>query len=250
MRPSLLLIGAMLGLGACSALRPAPPIERDAEYRLDRGLAALDAGSYREAFDDLAWVYSHCPDRARGAEALIAMAALELDPRNQAGRPAVATDLLGRVVREPAPAAYVRPVAESMYLMAIALGAPPAPAALTGTGPAVPPSQVAPAPVRDSTPRGADTTGVLRTRAADVLDPPAEEPAEGCGPRIAPEDWVAPRLPQLPGPSLVALLAESERARNASAAETSTLRAELEATRQRLAETEAELERIRRTLRP
>ena len=258
MRPRHLLVATMLiGLGACSALRPEPPLDRDAAHRLDRGLAALDGGLYREAFDDLAWVYTHCTGHTRGAEALVALAALELDPRNLAGRPAVGTDLLARVLREPTPPDYVRPMAASAYLMARALGAPAA--APAERGPTAAEAGAAPAEAADSgaaRPTPADTAvrvaeaRVDLVRAAEVLEPITETSAYGCGAEIAAEGWVAPRLPEMPGPTLVSLLAAAERARDASEGQVATLRQELETTRARLTAVEAELERIRKTLRP
>ena len=249
MRPRHLLAIALLPLGACSALRPDAPLERDAEHRLERGLAALDAAEYREAFDDLSWVYAHCPAHTRGAEALLALAALELDPRNPAGRPGVATDLLARLLAEPAAEGYVRPMAEAAYLMALSLGAPDAAdgAATLTAGPATGVT------ARDSArpvARAVADTSARVVRAAEVLEAPAEEPAVGCGRPVTASAWAAPRLPELPGPSLVSLLAAAERARAGTAAEAETLRGELAAARQRLQETEAELERIRQTLKP
>ncbi|HUE76853.1 MAG TPA: hypothetical protein VMM83_02850 [Longimicrobiales bacterium] len=220
MRPKHLLVPAVLiGLGACSALRPAERLEQDATYRLDRGLRALDAGQYREAFDDLVWVESHCAGHVRGAEAHVALAALELDPRNERGRAGLGTDLLGQLLRDPAPPAWVRPLAETSYLMALSLGAPPAPG----------------------------MTAEPRTRPAS---PAADEPAHGCGRRVDAGAWAAPRLPELPGPGLAARLSDAETTRNAAAARADSVGRELERVTQRLAETEAELERIRKTLQP
>lgn len=247
MRPKHLLVAALLiGLGACSALQPAPPLERDATYRLDRGLLALEGGRYREAFDDLAWVEAHCAGHVRGGEALVALAALELDPRNGGARASLATDLLGRVLRQPASPDWVRPLAETAYLMAMSLGAPPAP------------------DTRGAEALTTDTLAELRADTAaevydDVVAGPvpapelldaADEPAHGCGARVATETWASPRLPQLPGPSLASLLSEAETSRSAAAARADSIGRELSRVAQRLAETEAELERIRKTLQP
>lgn len=250
MRPRHLLpIALLLGVGACSVLRPDAPLERDAEHRLDRGLAALDARQYREAFDDLSWVYAHCRDHTRGAEALLALAALELDPRNETGRPGVAADLLARVLREPTSEDYVRPLAASAYLMALSLGAPPAAEATTAMAGAAPgPAGVDTAAAR--VPAGAADTALRVVRAGEALAAPGEERATGCGRRVTASSWVAPRLPTLPGPSLVSLLAAAEAARESTAGTLAALRGELAATQQRLQETEAELERIRKTLKP
>lgn len=252
MRPTHLLVATMLvGLGACSVLRPAPPMDRDAGYRLDRGLAALEASRYREAFDDLAWVHSHCSGTMRGVEALIALAALELDPLNRAARPDLGADLLGRVIREPTAPPWVRPLARTAYLMALSLGADPAPdavAAAAADSPAVARLTDVPTPEGDTASAPRDTARPVR--AAGLLDPAPEATAYGCGPTISTEGWVTPRLPELPGPSLVAQLSVAETSRDRAASRADTLSTEVATLRRQLAETQAELERIRRTLRP
>lgn len=244
MRPKHLLVPAILiGLGACSALRPAPLMERDATYRLDRGLRALDAGRYREAFDDLVWVESRCAGHVRGAEARVALAALELDPRNERGRAGLGTDLLGQLLRDPVTRAWVRPIAETSYLMAMSLGAPPAPELM-----AEPPAPEA--AVNADTAADADAAADVGGARPLPTAPPADEPAHGCGSRVYAEGWAAPRLPELPGPGLAARLSDAEASRNAAAARADSVGRELERVTQRLAETEAELERIRKTLQP
>lgn len=246
MRPThlthLAMIALLLGLGACAALRPELPVERDAVHRLERGLAALDAAQYRAAFDDLAWVYTRCEGHARGAEALAALAALELDPRNRAGRPGVGTDLLARLLRGPAAPDWVRPLGETGYLLALALGAPPADTA---------PPAGAPLTTAASADAPVDTAaGVRVERAQEVLPAAVDEPAHGCGPSVAREGWVAASLPELPGPSLMARLAEAESGRAAALTRADTLAREAAELRRRLEETQAELERIRKTLKP
>lgn len=239
MRPMHLLVAAMLvGLGACSALRPGPPMEEDASYRLDRGLNALEAGQYRDAFDDLAWVQAQCAGHVRGAEALLAMAALELDPRNESGRPELGTDLLGQVLREPPRTRAIRPLSETTYLLALSLGAPSA-------------SDVAPAAAAAPGADGEAAAPAARgARAAEVLGPTAAESARGCGGRVSVEGWAASRLPELPGLSLRARLNEAERSRSAAAARADSVAGELARVTQLLEETRAELERIRKTLQP
>lgn len=254
MRPNHLLVAAvLLGLGACSALQPAEPLERDATYRLDRGLLALEGGKYREAFDDLAWVEAHCAGHVRGGEALVALAALELDPRNRGNRASLGTDLLGRVLRQPASPDWVRPLVETAYLMALSLGAPPAPDLMGAEAPLgdtlTEPTDTAAEPRADTTAAVLDDVAADRVPAPELLDP-ADTPAHGCGARIAAEAWASPRLPQLPGPALASLLAEAETSRSAAAARADSVGRELSSVAQRLAETEAELERIRKTLQP
>lgn len=255
----LLMLAAVVVVGGCTALVPDRPPEQDARVRLDRGLAALDAGMYSEAFRDLAWVYTHCPAREAGTHALVALASLELDPRNDMARPAVATELLGRVIRTSDAPAWVRPLAETSYLTALALGAPPAD-----------PQPPAGHPV-DGANRGevehaagepapADSahTDPLLHEDEDEVDPalvvtppaPDAEPVYGCGRVVTEERWAAPALPTLPGPSLARLLAEAEARRATTAARADTLQSRLASVTQQLEATQAELERIRRTLKP
>lgn len=256
MRPMHLLVAAVLvGVGACSALRPAAPLDRDATYRLDRGLAALTAERYREAFDDLEWVRTHCVGRVRGAEAILALAALELDPRNTSGREDIGTDLLAEALRSPSTADWARPLTETTYLLALSLGAAPAedlaPAGDraadrdTAAAGAEEPADSAAEPARTAVPAAAVmVTGAERPETASVVT------ARGCGPAVSPATWAAPRLPTLPGPPLVAQLSAAEAASAEASARADALTGEVARLRQRLEETEAELERIRKTLKP
>lgn len=272
--PTLLLLASLVALAAgCAALTRAPPPEQNAELRLDRGLAALEAGHYAQAFDDLAWVYSHCSGRRAGTQALVALAALDLDPRNRAARPAVGAELLGRAILDPGTPNWLRPMAESAFLTALGLGAPhpeghrpPEPdvdpegdvdpeaaadpeADVDPDADVDPEAALDPDSAVDSVPAvepGADMAG-------GDMAPMAAEAAFGCGPVVALEDGVtrtARTLPTLPGPSMATLLARSEASRDSVAAGAEALRIELATVRQQLAETEAELERIRRTLEP
>src|SRR5690606_35606741 len=143
---------------------------------------------------------------------------------------------------------WLRPLTEASYLMAAALGA--APAAVPPTGP---PDSVDSAPLasRDSAaPDTADIDARAAPREPVRYSAVDDGPADNRGPAVDADDWVTPDLPVLPGPSLVALLAEAEASRDASTDRAESLDAELRALRQRLQETEQELERIRRTLRP
>lgn len=244
------LAGATAQLSACSLLQRDPPPERNAAVRLDRGLQALDQGRFRAAFDELVWVYTHCPGRTASTRALVGLAALELDPRNRHGRPDVGSELLGRVITEPATPGWVRPLAETGYLMALALGAPAAGA----------PADTA---VADSAARDTAGVGVAASRslgrdaetgqrsASEVLGPRAEEPVHGCGAAVpATEGMVARALPTLPGPSLVTILRRTERERDVLAVRADTLQKELASTAKQLEETKAELERIRKIIKP
>jgi hypothetical protein len=238
----------------CAAFRMAPP-EQNAELRLAQGLAAFDAGRYNDAFDQLAWVYTHCSGREAGLEAAMAMAALELDPRHPTGRPEVGMQLLAELILDATTPIAVRPIARTTYLLGLGLGARPvaSPARPTGEGGAAPASAASPAETAlladEDTPPPAGRPA--RPGAAGFRpDRIGADPVFGCG-RVLREAGTAPaELPTLPGPSLAAMLAESEADRAAQAAQAATMLEELTRLRRELTETRAELERIRRTLRP
>jgi hypothetical protein len=253
-------LALLLSAAGCAALRTAPP-EQNAELRLAQGSAAFDAGRYNDAFDQLAWVYTHCAGREAGFEAALAMAALELDPRHPTGRPEVGMQLLAELILDPTTPDPVRAVTRTTYLLGLGLGARPAasPVSPPGEG-AVPPAEaVAPAeavsPEEAVRPADEETPPPAGLPAQPVADgfrraPIGAEPVFGCG-RVLREAGPAPAsLPTLPGPSLAAMLAESEADRAAQAAQAATMLEELNRLRRELTETRAELERIRRTLRP
>lgn len=248
-RHTFLVSALAIALGACATLQPDRPPERNAEVRLDRGLAALGAGRYGAAFDDLAWVYSHCPGREAGSRALTALAALELDPRNRAGRPDVAAGLIAEMIRDSGTPHWLRPLAETTFLTALALGAPSPDhdptdrATADDTADAMDPDAM---PLRDrpQVARRAERPGALEPTESTA------EPTYGCGPMVRMEGWVAPALPVLPGPSMAAMLRQVERERDSLALHADTLRTQLATAREQLAATREELERIRRTLKP
>jgi hypothetical protein len=261
-------LALLLFAAGCAALRPAPP-ERDAALRLAQGLAAFDAGQYNEAFDQLAWVYAHCPGRQAGLEAAISMAALELDPRHPSGRPAVGAQLLASVILDPTTPDWVRQIARTTYLISLGLGAPPAPSPPAADTPPTegdePPAEPVTPPTEGDAPPAEPVTPPTEGDAppAEPVTPPAEPAATlprqdasyagfafGCGPVLRDVGPAPSELPTLPGPSLAAMLTETEAERDALAAQTATLLEELTRLRRELTETRAELERIRRTLRP
>lgn len=236
----LLVLAAVMAVGGCATLVSERPPEQNAELRLDRGLFALEAGMYSEAFDDLAWVYSHCPSGEAGSRALVALAALELDPRNQMARPALGTELLARLLQTPDAPGWVRPLVETTYLTGLALGAPQ-PTDTTVAGDAQ-----AGTPVHDHD----EADEEYMDHAAVAPPEPDADPVYGCGAKVAVEDWSPSALPTLPGPSMARLLAEAEAKRESTAARADTLRSRLATVTEELEATRAELERIRKTLKP
>lgn len=244
--PKRLLIPALVAtLAGCAAITPGRAPEQDAEQRLDRGLAAIGAGLYAEAFEDLAWVYSRCHGRQAASHALAALAALELDPRNPAARPHLGTELLGQVIQEPGAPLWVRPLAESAFLAALALGAPHPESA----GPGMDGHDHAgeQSPMSDSGPYLDERPGVHPALGVTIAD---QGTVYGCGRAVRTEGWVAPVLPALPGPSMAELLASAQQRRDATAARADTLSQELALVKEQLEATRAELDRIRETLKP
>lgn len=246
------LLPLLLIMGGCTLLQEEPSPDRNAALRLEQGLAALNAGLFTPAFNDLAWVYSHCPGHEAGYQALAGLASLELDPRNQSGREALGTELLGRLIQHPGTPQWARPLSEMSYLMALALGAPPSPDAPASDTPATDAPATALPP--DTTPAGGPAAmGHGSTVPQRLPVPVRQEPdleVYGCGASVEDEEWVGPELPTLPGPSLVALLNRSEADRTRLATRADSLTQALTATQQELQATQAELERIRKTLKP
>lgn len=240
---SLMVLAVALITGGCAPLMTERPEDMDARQRLDRGLAALDAGAYPAAFDELTWVYSHCPGREAGIQALVALAALELDARNDMARPAVGTELLARVLGDSGTPHWVRPLAETTFLTARALGAPH-------------PDESAEHDDHDEDDADRVVAPPPPAAANEQLEgiPTATEPATGsaygCGASVGSDEWVRPALPTLPGPSMAALLTRAEARRDSMAVATEALQRELNVTREQLQATREELERIRKTLQP
>jgi hypothetical protein len=193
---------------------------------LDRGLGALARGDYAAASQDLAWAHAYCPDAATGERALLALLALELDPRNPARNIAAAASRAAARL-ERGDTGWTLPVTEAFYLLALELGdAGPAPAAAGAPDPGAPPR---------------DAVAVYATCPADRV------PAAG---RPAP-------LPPLPVPTVASRVTRVERERDEFGGRIVMLEAELAEALRLLQEREAELAvlerelaRIRRTLRP
>jgi hypothetical protein len=196
------------------------------EDLLDRGLEALARGDYASASQDLAWAHAYCPGVDTGERALLAMLALELDPRNPARRTGAAASRAAARIERGDPG-WALPVTEALYLLALELGDADVAQGIPG-GPHPGP------PAMDAV-------------AVHASCPPA---------RGAPAGAPAP-LPELPVPTVAARVARVERERDELGGRIGTLEAELaEAQRllqlreAELAVLEQELARIRRTLRP
>ena len=177
---------------------------------LDTGALALRRGEFDGARQALVEVRRTCGEARLGRQALLLLAALEADPRNPSADPARAAALAGHWLTRPETFPWTRPIAETIYLQALRAGGKPY---------ATP--ETAPADVQD------------------LLE--MERPADGSAETCDVLDWevvgagVPPELNGRPRPASPAA---------------QDLREDNGRLRERVAELEAELERIRETLRP
>jgi hypothetical protein len=206
----LLAAGLLLALAACSSRGAGAAATPDAQ--LSGALASTDSLDFDATIRTLTSLRRRCGASLVGRRATLLLAAAHLDPRNPEARPGRAADLAGAYLREGGGPAWTRPLAEVLYLEALEKGA--SAGALDAGG-----NAGATDAAGGGTENGRPGPG-HRAGAA---------PPDGCG-----EGGGAPlaggsALPSLPG---------------------SPLAFRLEQLRGRVAELEAELERIRRTLEP
>lgn len=96
-----------------------------AEERFRAASAAAERGDFGRASRQLRSLAARCESGDRGREAVLLLAAVEIDPRNPSPSPATAAHLAARYLQVPqAPGASLA-VAETLYLMALDLGANP-----------------------------------------------------------------------------------------------------------------------------
>lgn len=247
-----------LTISACATLGGASAPENDPELRLQQGVDALEANDFDVAHTELSWVYTHCPSSRQGMDALLLLATAELDPRNSSRRLDVGAALVGAYLATPGISAERRQLGESIYLLALELGAlpplgvsiePPGDPGNSGlTSRCIPaePRQVIALPVGRRAEQLADTVlpdavtaeDTLAIAGADTLAPGAEDPMLGS------------LLPPLPGESVPERLAALAAVRDSLEVELAELRGQVDSLEQRVASQEEELERIRRTIRP
>lgn len=124
----LLPLVVVLGVAAvsCSRSSPEPPVpEAETSTLLDRASAALDGGEFMEAGRILRFLASRCESGDDGRAAVLLLAAVHLDPRNPHGSPVAAARLSARYLQVPSAPPSTLGEAESLYLLALDLGAPP-----------------------------------------------------------------------------------------------------------------------------
>lgn len=219
----------LLVLLGCASSRGVETPGPEAAFR--EGLAALDSARADRARATLEEVRDACGSSPLAQQSVLVEAAAALRGQADERNPARAAELAAAFLRQPRPPAWGVPVAESLYLMALELGAPP--------------------PGREAT---------------DAVFPPArelsEEAREACAarwdaavrdgmdvPTLAAES-MASRMQQLEG-RIQRLRMEIERLRGLLEApdfEDQAMAAELEELRSRLRDFREEVERLRALL--
>jgi hypothetical protein len=124
----LLVFSSLLAFAACSWMQespaPPPPADPDQE-RFQVALLAAGHGALGEAAAELRHLASRCESGPWGQEALLLLAALELSPGNPEGSPDAAAAILARYYQLSTVPARSLALAETMYLLALDLGADP-----------------------------------------------------------------------------------------------------------------------------
>ncbi|HET6340945.1 MAG TPA: hypothetical protein VFG78_02045 [Gemmatimonadota bacterium] len=209
-RSQAIVVAGLLALGAACASSDA--YREAGAGGLDAGALALRRGEFDQAREALANVRRTCGESRLGRQALLLIAALEADPRNPAGDPDRAAALAGHWLTHPETFPWTRPVAETIYLHAVRAGGTP----YSASG--KPPGEV-----------------------QDLLA--MSRPADGADEACDATDWEvlgAGAPPELSG-----------RPRSGgSPDEADGLRQDNARLREQVAQLEAELQRIRETLRP
>jgi hypothetical protein len=113
-----LLLGALAG---CALLAESGRSDPDEVF--ERAQEALERQDFSSAYQQLSWLYQTRWDRPVGERALLMLAAVELDPRNPGRRLQVGADLADQHDALPAAAPWNKPVGETMYLLATELSA-------------------------------------------------------------------------------------------------------------------------------
>jgi hypothetical protein len=122
MRFRALAVGALaLAITACASVGSL--FEKNGDERYAAGMAALRSGDYVNANLQLGWVAEHYPNEEIGKRALLVVSALEMDPRNPTRRIALGSELAAAYLRLPEVPQWTAPLAQTMYLLGLELGA-------------------------------------------------------------------------------------------------------------------------------
>jgi hypothetical protein len=198
-RAALLLLLGTAGASGCAALAGVRA-GSDPAAQLTAGAAAVRSQEYLEARGLLEPLFYEKSEQRVGQQALVVLLAGEMDNRNPDRRLWAAADLATRFLAVDAAEPWLVPVVETMYLLALELGA-----------------------------------AEERIAEAETARASAEARA---------------RLPALAGETVPARLERATRERDQARRQAEQLQQQLTARERELRETRAELERIRRTIRP
>lgn len=250
-RPAACLFALVAPLLAGCATAPTTDSGLEPSEHLSTGLVALEEADYNIAYDNLLEVRSVCGDSPLGQQALLVLAAAELDPRNPQRQIELAAEFAAHYLGLPNRAAWAQPLAESLYLLSMEIGASDAVGTLLGEGDDAPDADSEPVTTL------ASTGGPIDSSATD----PAVERAEtlrravfGFVPKTVPTEcgvsWqqigdpdANTQLPILPLSPVTERIAELEQERVDLMRQQGELESEIESL-------QAELARIRETLRP
>ena len=120
-RASFLVVAWTLVMVGCATVSSV--WRADEEQRFAAGMRALANADYAVAHRELAWVAEHFAHKSVGQRALLVLASMEMDPRNPSRRTDVGADLAATFLRLPDRDDWVDPVAQTMYLLGLELGA-------------------------------------------------------------------------------------------------------------------------------
>jgi chemotaxis protein histidine kinase CheA len=246
-RICVLLLGLLTG---CASLQAGSG--PDPEERLARGLSALEQQDYRAAYDDLTWVYSHHWNEPLGRRALLALVAAELDPRNRSRRLGVGAELAAAHLRLVEAPQWTEPVAETLYLLALELGAAEERLARAEADKAMAEAQAIQAEQQEQKAREGEREAEAKAQRAETKAEQARKEAKQAEVEAAQAkrqarqaraeaDRAERPLPRLPGPTVPARVGELR-------AERDRLSEQVRSLKRELSEREQELERIRKTL--
>jgi hypothetical protein len=118
----ILLLPTLAILAGCVQPRTDTPTP---EPTLSHGLDALRTGDHASAMGEFALLAALYPGTRTGEQARLLAASIELDPRNPQRRLDVGAAILSDAIAAASDSSDSRPLAETLYLLALDLGAQP-----------------------------------------------------------------------------------------------------------------------------
>jgi hypothetical protein len=175
-RAVLLLVLSALGTAGCAAVfggnGPDPRVQ------LQEGVAAVEARQFLRARGLLEPLYYADPSGPVGQRALLVLIAAELDNRNADRRLWAAADMASRLLNVERVEAWMVPVAETYYLLALELGAAEQRIAQAETARAEAETRALPTLTRESVPARMDRISAERDQARRRAEQAEQQLAE------------------------------------------------------------------------